>query len=157
MTSGSNTVAAIALVLAIASLGISVWQAVLRWREFGDRRRARIAVDVGEIVFQPERDQWEVELWLTNVGLSHARRVRAWLEDETGAVLCDELRIDRPLMSGAESKSVRLIVPRQGRSIVVARPVRRWRDGRDMSLRKDVSDQRIRLDSGRAAAIRADD
>jgi hypothetical protein len=144
MSSGSNTVAAVALVLAIASLGISVWQAIIRWREFGDRRKARIAVDRGEVVRQP--DHWDVELWLTNVGLSHARGVRVWLEDEDGASLCEECRIRKPLMSGGESESVRLIVPRRGQSRIVARPVRRWRDSRDVSLPKDISDQRITLD-----------
>jgi hypothetical protein len=156
MTSGSNTVAAIALVLAIASLGISVWQAVLRWREFGDRRKARIAVDVGEIILRSDHEQWEVELWLTNVGLSHARRVRAWLEDADGAVLSDECRVRHPLISGAESQSVRVTVPRKGRSTVIARPVRRWRDGRDVSLKPDPSDQRIRLDSRGGAVLKAD-
>ena len=156
VATGSNTLSAIALVLAIASLAISIWQAVLRWREFGDRRKARIAVDVGEIILRSDDDQWEVELWLTNVGLSHARRVRAWLEDEDGAVLCEEYRVRHPLISGAESQSVRMTVPREGRSTVTARPVRRWRDGRDVSLKPDASDQRIRLDSRGGALLKAD-
>jgi len=152
----SNVLAGIALVVAAASLAISVWQAFIRWREFGDRRKARIAVDVGKIVLEPEGDCWDVELWLTNVGLSHARRVRAWLEDERGVPLCKEYHVDRPLISGAESKSVRLIVQRNGRPTLVARPVRKWRDGRDVPLAKDVSDQRIRLDSDGGAVIEAD-
>ena len=144
MSFDSDTVAVIAVALAAASFGVSVWQAIIRRRDFDERRKARLAVDAGEIVSQP--DHWEVELWLTNVGRSHARRVRVWLEDEAGAPLCDEHRVRHPLMSGAESQRVRLIVPRRGRSKIVARPVRRWRDGRDVSLSKDVSDQRITLD-----------
>jgi len=112
--------------------------------DFRGRHKARIAVDPGEVVRQPDR--WKVELWLTNVGLSHARRVRVWLEDEDGASLCDEHRVRQPLMSGGESESIRLVVPRHGRSKIVARPVRKWRDGRDVPLKPDVSDQRITLE-----------
>ena len=140
----STTVAVIAVALAAASFAVSAWQAIIRRREFDDRRKARIAVDAGEIVSQT--DHWEVELWLTNVGRSHARRVRVWLEDEAGVPLCDEHRVRHPLMSGAESQKVRLVVPRRGPAKIVARPVRRWRDSRDVSLPKDVSDQRITLD-----------
>jgi len=144
MSSESNIVAVLALVLAVASLGISVWQAILRWREFGQRQKARIAVDAGDVTRQD--DHWHVELWLTNVGLSHARRVRVWLEDEGGAALCEPHPMPKPLMSGGESESIQLMVPVLGRSSVVARPVRKWRDSRDVCLPKDVSDQRITLE-----------
>jgi hypothetical protein len=136
-------VAVVAIVLAAASFLVSVWQGALKWWEFRHNRTARIAVDPGEVDAEP--DHWEVELWLTNVGPSHARRVRVWLEDETGAKLCPPYVLPRPLISGDASASVRLRVPRNGRSGLVARPVRRWRDGRDVSLPKDVSDQRITL------------
>jgi hypothetical protein len=137
------TVSVVAIVLAAASLAVSVWQAVVRSSEFRDKRKARIAVDPGQV--RAERTWWEVELWLTNVGRSHARRVRVWLEDEAGTPLCEEHRLGRPLLSGDESVLVRLRVPRKGESAVVARPVRRWRDGRDVLLPKDVSEQRIKL------------
>ena len=135
--------AVVAFALAVASFAVSVWQATLRWWEFRNNRTARIAVDPGEIHAEP--DHWEVELWLTNVGPSHARRVRVWLEDESGAELCPQFVLPRPLISGDVSAAVRLRVPRNGRSGLIARPVRRWRDGRDVSLPKDVSDQRITL------------
>src|SRR5262245_3672292 len=95
-------------------------------------RMARIAVDPGEV--RADDDSWEVELWLTNVGSSHAGLVRVWLEDEMGAPLCEEQRLARPLMSGDESVAVRLRIPRNGRSGIMARPVRQWRDGRDATL-----------------------
>jgi len=116
----------------------------VRWSEFSAKRKARIAVDPGEVRAGP--DGWDVQLWVTNVGLSHARGVRVWLENEQGVPQCEEQRLARPLMSGDESVEVRLQVPRNGRSHLVVRPVRRWRDGRDISLPKDVSDQRIALD-----------
>jgi hypothetical protein len=143
LVSSVVTVSVVAIALAASSFTVSVWQATLRWSELRDKRKARIAVDPGEIRAKP--DHWEVELWLTNVGLSHARRVRVWLEDEDGRALCPEHRLARPLMSGDESESIVLHVPRDGESDVVARPVRRWRDARDVSLTKDVSDQRITL------------
>ena len=135
----------VAIALAAASFAVSAWQASLRWAEFRDKRKARIAIDPGEVRVGP--DSWAVELWLTNVGLSHARRVRVWLEDEEGTPQCEEQRLERPLMSGDESVPVLLQVPRNGRPAVTVRPVRRWRDGRDVSLPKDVSEQRIHLDS----------
>jgi hypothetical protein len=136
-------VSGVAIVLAVASFAISAWQASVRWSEFREKRKARIAVDPGEV--HAGQDAWEVELWLTNVGLSHARRVRIWLEDEEGMPQSEEERLARPLMSGDESVAVRLRVPRNGRSAVTVRPVRMWRDGRDVSLPKDVSEQRITL------------
>jgi hypothetical protein len=143
LLASTATVAVVAIALAAASFVVSVWQATLKWWEFRHNRTARIAVDRGEIHAQP--DHWDVQLWLTNVGPSHARRVRVWLEDETGAELCPPYPLPRPLIAGDASVSVQLRVPRNGRSGLVARPVRRWRDGRDVSLPKDVSDQRITL------------
>lgn len=137
------TLSAIAITLATASFAVSVWQASVRWWEFREKRRARIAVDPGEIRAEP--GYWEVELWLTNVGLSHARRVRIWLQDETGTPLCEEHRLSHPLMSGGASEAVRLRLPRDGRLNVTARPVRMWRDSRDGPLQRDVSEQRITL------------
>jgi hypothetical protein len=137
------TISVVAIALAAASFTVSVWQAIARSAEFRDKRKARIAVDPGDV--KAEAEYWEVELWLTNVGRSHARRVRIWLEDEAGTPLCEEHQLARPLMSGDASVSVRLRVPRTGQPAVVARPVRRWRDGRDVSLQKDVSEQRITL------------
>jgi hypothetical protein len=111
--------------------------------EFRDRRKARIAVDPGGV--HSGTDSWQVELWLTNVGQSHARRVQVWLEDEEGTPQSEKQRLGRPLMSGNESVLVRLQVPRKDRDSLVVSPVRTWRDGRDVSLPKDVSEQRIRL------------
>jgi hypothetical protein len=140
----AEALSAVAVTIAAASFAISAWQAFLRWSEFSHMRMARIAVDPGEV--RASDDSWEVELWLTNVGRSHARRVRVWLEDEAGTPLCEEQRLARPLLSGDPSVTVRFHVPRNGRSGVKARPARRWRDGRDISLPKDVSEQRILLD-----------
>jgi hypothetical protein len=143
LLASTATVAVVAIVFAAASLVVSVWQATLKGWEFRHSRTARITVDPGEIHAGPEH--WEVEVWLTNVGPSHARRVRVWLEDESGAELCPPHLLPRPLISGDASTAVKLRVPRNGRSVLIARPVRRWRDGRDVSLPKDVSDQRIIL------------
>jgi len=55
----------------------------------------------------------------------------------------EEHRLKRPLLAGDESESVRLRVLRIGRSGFVVRPVRKWRDGREVGLPKDVSEQRI--------------
>jgi hypothetical protein len=143
LLASASAISGAAIALAVASLAVSAWQASFRWVEFRDKRKARIAVDPGEVVAVP--DSWEVELWLTNVGRSHARRVRVWLEDEQGTPQCEEKRLARPVMSGDASVAVRLQVPRNGRSALTVRPVRRWREGRDVSLPKDVSEQRIHL------------
>jgi hypothetical protein len=143
LLASTAAVATVAIALAAASFVVSVWQAAIKWWEFRHNRTAHIAVDPGEIHAEP--DHWEVELWLTNVGPSHARRVRAWLEDEMGTELCEPCFLLRPLLSGDASAAVRFSVPRNGRSGLIARPVRQWRDGRDVTLPKDVSDQRITL------------
>jgi hypothetical protein len=130
--------------LATASLVVAVCQAVVRWLEYRDKRKAHIAVDIEEDV-RVEADRWEVAIWLTNVGRSHARRVHVWLVDDADRPLCAERRLPRPLMSGDESTVVHLSIPRDGRSGIVARPARSWRDGRDVTLRQNVSNQRITL------------
>jgi hypothetical protein len=123
------TLSVIAIVVAAASFVVSGWQAATHWREFRNRQKARVAVDPGHI--RSDGDRWIVELWLTNVGASHARRVRVWLEDLQGNRLTQEARIPRPLLAGGDSHQVEIAVPRNERSSLVVRPVRRWRDGRD--------------------------
>jgi len=139
------TVSIVSIVVATAALVVSALQASIKWREFRHRREARIAVDP---VVHPASDHWVVELWLTNVGSSHARLVRAWLEDERGERVGEQKRLPRPLLAGAESQSVKIVVPKNDRSSLVVWPVRRWRDARQADDSKpDKSEQVIRLEA----------
>jgi hypothetical protein len=144
LVASAYTLSVVAVIVAAASLFVSALQATIKWREFRHRREARIAIDP---VFHATADHWEVELWLTNVGSNHARLVRAWLEDEHGQRIGEEHRLPRPLLSGAPSERVKIIVPKNGRQSLNAWPVRRWRDARQAHDSKpDRSDQMIRLE-----------
>jgi len=139
------TLSVVAIVLAAASLVISWWQANIKWQEFRDRRKARIAVDPEPVNAAP--DHWRVVLWLTNVGASHARRVRVWLENKNGDRMGNEERLPRPLLAGGESESVEILVPRGDDSTLEVRAVRKWRDARESEEPwEDRSEQWIRLE-----------
>jgi hypothetical protein len=137
---GPLTNSFLAIVIACAALAVSLWQAIVRWHQFRAERRARLAVDVSPLA--SDSDGWQIEVWLTNVGGSHARRVRVWLEDLDGNRVSEKEGLRRPLLAGGESQTVILRVPKNGPRTV--RAVRVWRDA-EGDHDPDPSDQEILL------------
>ena len=88
------SVAVIAILVASGSLAISAWQALLNWRRYRGENQARIAIDPRSVT----RDctGWVVVLDLTNVGKSHARHIRTWLEDANGDPATEAVPVGEP-------------------------------------------------------------
>jgi hypothetical protein len=82
-------------------------------------------------------------VWLTNVGRSHARRVRVWLEDAAGNRIGDEAVVARPLLAGGDPAEVVVRIPDPEHETKVVRVIRSYRD--ETGPRVDPSDQQIEL------------
>jgi hypothetical protein len=129
-----------AILIAGASLGVSIWQGTLNWLRFRGERSARLAIDPSSV--SKTEAGWTVELFLTNVGRSHARRVTVWLEDEMGNSV-GETPVSKPLLSGSEPRKVTIHVVDRDHGLQRVVPVRRFRD--EEGEKDDRSAQMINL------------